>query len=124
MANHTTTCLGRKRFELSHRQFDHLMQLWFTAVDMASILGVSQSTIHRRFREFGMSMGRKYCVISNKHLDDIVRNITHLYPDYVQKLMQAHLKKRSIVVQQTRLKESMWQVDPFAHRGWIWLTRL
>ena len=85
VANRSTTCPGRPRFDLSRRQLDHLMELGFTAVDMASILGVSRSTIHRRFQEFGMSMGRKYCIISNEHLDDIVRSITHLYPDCGQK---------------------------------------
>ena len=113
VANRTTTCPGRPRFDLSRRQLDHLMELGFTAVDMASILGVSRSTVHRRFQEFGMSMGRKYFIISNEHLDNIVRSITHLYPDCGQKMMQGHLKERGIVVQQTRLRESMRRVDPF-----------
>ena len=79
---------------------------------MAIMIGVSRSTIARRLREFGMSMGTKFCVISDEDLDNIIRSIMQQYPECGQKMMQGHLKERGIVVQQTRVRESMRRTDP------------
>ena len=79
VANRTTTCPGRLRFELSRRQVDHLMELGFMAVDLASILGVSRSTVHREIQRIWNDHGRKYCVILNEHLDNIVKHYTSVF---------------------------------------------
>ena len=100
------TCPGRPRFDIRHEQLSHLIELGFTSVDIAIIIGVSRSTIARRLRDFGLSMERKYCVISNEDLDDIILNIIRQYPECGQKMMQGHLKERGIVVQQTRANKS------------------
>ena len=103
--------LGRPRFNISSEQLGNLIEIGFTSVDMAIMIGVSRSTIARRLREFGMSMGTKFCVISDENLDDIIRSIMQQYPECGQKMMQGHLKERGIV-QQTRVRESMRRTDP------------
>ena len=92
---------GRPKFNITCDQLNCLIELGFTSVDMAVIIGVSRSTIARRLREFGLAMERKFCVISDEDLDDIILSITQQYPDCGQKMMQGHLKERGIVVQQT-----------------------
>ena len=108
-----TSGAGRPRHDLDMRQLEHLIDLGFTAVDMAAIMGVSRSTVSRRLREYGLSMQRKYCAISDQDLDDIVLTIAQQYPDCGQKMMQGHLRERGIMVQQTRIRESMRRTDPY-----------
>ena len=99
--------------DTSKSVFNLYIDLGFTAVDVAAILGVSRSTICRRLRECGLSMQRKYCAISDQDLDDIVLTIAQQYPDCGQKMMQGHLRERGIMVQQTRIRESMRRIDPY-----------
>ena len=116
MIERTVCSPGRPKFNISSEQLGNLIELGFTSVDMAVMIGVSRSTIGRRLREFGMSMETKYCVISDEDLDDIVCSIIQQYPECGQKTMQGHLKERGIVVQQTRVRESMRRTDPFGTR--------
>ena len=112
MIERTICSPGRPKFNISSEQLGNLIEIGFTSVDMAIMIGVSRSTIARRLREFGMSMGTKFCVISDEDLDDIIRSIMQQYPECGQKMMQCHLKERGIVVQQTRVRESMRRTDP------------
>jgi Fe2+ transport system protein FeoA len=116
MIERTVCSPGRPKFNLSSEQLGNLIEIGFTSVDMAIMIGVSRSTIARRLREFGMSMGTKFCVISDEDLDDIIRSIMQQYPECGQKMMQGHLKERGIVVQQTRVRESMRRTDPSGTR--------
>ena len=74
--------------------------------------GFHKTTVREIAKEFGMSMGTKFCVISDEDLDDIICSIMQQYPECGQKMMQGHLKERGIVVQQTRVRESMRRTDP------------
>ena len=84
MIERTVCSPGRPKFNISSEQLGNLIELGFTSVDMAVMIGVSHSTIGRRFWEFGISMETKYCVISDEDLDDIVRSIIQ-YPECGQK---------------------------------------
>ena len=103
---------GRPSFDISSLQIEHLLELGFTAVDIAAVLGVSRSTISRRMRQYGLSVSRKYCCISDSNLDDTVRSISHQYPGCGNKMMAGHLRERGIVIQQTRIREALRRTDP------------
>ena len=103
-----TTCgPGRPPFDISCKQLECLLELGFTTVSMASILGVSRSTVARRMRDYALSASLKYCCISDNDLDDVVRSISQQYPGCGHKMMQGHLKARGIVFQQQRMRESL-----------------
>ena len=101
MADHSEqpSC-GRPFICISCEQLEYLIDLNFTAVSIAGILGVSRSTVYRRFKDYGLSIRNKYSSISDEMLDEIVQKILQQYPDCGQKMMSGHLKERGIVVQQ------------------------
>ena len=103
---------GRPPFVISCKQLEHLLELGFTTVSMASILGVSRSTVARRMRDYALSASLKYCCISDNDLDDVVRSTSQQYPGCGHKMMQGHLKARGIVLQQQRMRESLRRTDP------------
>ena len=113
MADHSEqpSC-GRPFICISCEQLEYLIDLNFTAVSIAGILGVSRSTVYRRFKDYGLSIRNKYSSISDEMLDEIVQKILQQYPDCGQKMMSGHLKERGIVVQQMRVRDSMRRTDP------------
>ena len=103
---------GRPKFIVSFAVLDLMVELGFSVVSIANILGVSRSTICRRLKEAGLSASQKYCCISNSDLDDVVQSIFHTFPNCGYKMMTGHLKERGITVQQFRVRESVRRVDP------------
>ena len=99
MADHSEqpSC-GRPFICISCEQLEYLIDLNFTAVSIAGILGVSRSTVYRRFKDYGLSIRNKYSSISDEMLDEIVQKILQQYPDCGQKMMSGHLKERGTVL--------------------------
>lgn len=97
---------GRPRFVISTSVLESMIELGFSVVSIANILGVSRSTICRRLKEAGMSASQNYCCISNPDLDD-VRSISVTFPNCGYKMMMGHLKERGITVQQFCVRESV-----------------
>ena len=108
----STGAPGRPRFVVGPSILESLIEIGFSAVSIGNILGVSRSTVCRRLREAGLSVSQKYCCISNTDLDDIIRSISHVFPNCGYKMMMGHLKERGITVQQFRVRESVRRVDP------------
>lgn len=106
----TYSCPGRPFFEISSQQLETLLELGFTTIAMANILGVFRSAVARRMRGFGLSASMKYCCIS----DDVlyVCCISKQYPGCGHKMMQGHLRAQEIVVQQVRMREALCRTDP------------
>lgn len=74
----------------------------------------------QKIQEFGMSMG-KYCVILNKHLDDIAQSITHLYLDCVRRYVRLP-KGTWYCCTVNKAKESIWQVYFCGKEMCFWLN--
>ena len=79
---------------------------------MASIVGVSLSTIRRRMTEFGISISSQYAQLSDEDLDELVSTIKDEFPTCGNKQMLGHLQSRGYRIQQTRVRESLMRVDP------------
>lgn len=108
----STGAPGRPRFIVGFSILESMIEIGFSAVSIANILGVSRSTICRRLREGGLSVSQKYCCVSDADLDDIIRSISHVFPNCGYKMMMGHLKERGITVQQFRVREAVRRVDP------------
>lgn len=72
----STTCsihgnVGRPRFEITREQMNFLVESGFTGPQIASIIGVSLSTVRRRMAYFGLSIGVQYTSIMDSELDDL-----------------------------------------------------
>lgn len=84
----------------------------FSVPDIAQTLGVSLSTIERRLHEFCIPARSFYSVIDDETLDRTIRDILRSFPSAGYCRMTGFLLSRGIKVQQERIRESMWRVDP------------
>ena len=79
---------------------------------MSRSLGVSESTIKRRMREYNFSITNKKTAVSDDDLDNIVRSIRRDFPNAGYRRVQSQLVLRNINVLQLRVGECMQRTDP------------
>ena len=82
---------GRPRLVINTAVLESMIELGFSVVSIANVLGVSRSTVCRSLTETGLSASQKYCCISNCDLDDVVQSISHAFPNCGYKMMMGHL---------------------------------
>ena len=72
--------VGRPMFEITRVQMNFLVKSGFTGPQIASIIGVSLSTVRRRITYFGLSISVQYTSIMDSELDDLVRERKQYFP--------------------------------------------
>ena len=65
---------GRPKFDIPQEQLQYLIDYEISMTKIAQALGVSKSTIKRRVREYGISVGPRV-VLDDSELDTLVRDI-------------------------------------------------
>ncbi|KAJ7337776.1 hypothetical protein OS493_007931 [Desmophyllum pertusum] len=111
---------GRKRYEITKDQVEHLRSLYFSWEAIAGILQVSVSTLQRRRKGFGLSDSVSfYSDLSDDELDEIYKSITgssttgHLNtPNIGRRRFIGALRSRGLNVQRWRISECLRRVDP------------
>ena len=103
---------GRPRLDVSSTQLEYLLRLGFCCPQIASILGVSLSTIRRRMTDFNLSVSSAYSQINDHELDVLVADIKHTFPNCGYRLMHGHLLNQGHRVTQMRIRDSLHRVDP------------
>ena len=104
--------VGRPRFEIPREQLQYLVDYEITIPEMSRALGVSESTIKRRMREYNISITDRRTAISDNDLDNIVRSIHRDFPNAGYRRVQSQLVLRNINVPQLRVRECMQRTDP------------
>lgn len=112
LETHLEGVRGRPRLVIPCETLQLLVEHNFTVPQMAHMLGVSPSTIHRRMTLYGLSIGATYSSLNDQELDDIVAGISHNYPMCGCKQMAGHLLAGGVRMQQSRIRESLRRVDP------------
>ncbi len=79
---------------------------------MASILGLSVSTIRRRMQEYDLTIASTYSSISDAQVDEMVAGAQRDFPGWGNRQMYEHLVSRGVRVQFQRVRESQSRVDP------------
>ena len=103
---------GRKRYEITKEQLEHLRSLYFSWEAIAGILQVSVSTLHRRREEFDLK-DSSFSDISDDELDEIYRSITGnsstglLTPNIGRRRFIGALRGRGLNVQRWRITECL-----------------
>ena len=103
---------GRKCYEITKDQVEHLRSLYFSWEAIAGILQVSVSTLQRRRKEFGLS-DSAYSEISDDELDEMYRGITGspttgiLTPNIGRRRFIGALRSRGLNVQRWRVTECL-----------------
>uniref|UniRef100_A0A1X7U1S5 Resolvase HTH domain-containing protein n=1 Tax=Amphimedon queenslandica TaxID=400682 RepID=A0A1X7U1S5_AMPQE len=72
------TLNGRPRFRIPKAQLEYLVENNFTALQMASIIGVSVRTIYRRLADFEVSLSSKYSNLTDDELDESVSSVQNM----------------------------------------------
>ena len=103
---------GRPRFDIRKAQLEYLLQMKFSCRKIASLIGVSRSTIRRRMDEYGLSVAALYSDISDHELDRIVSEIKRNFPNCGFRLMEGHLLRRGIRIPQHRVRDCFHRLDP------------
>ena len=103
---------GRLRFEISREKLEFFLEENFTSKDISCLLGVSESTVKRRIREFGINIRDGYCDFTDQQLDQLVSQFLNNFPNSGYRRMTGFLLSAGHRVQQLRVRESMRRVDP------------
>lgn len=104
---------GRPPLNISEQVLSGLLELEFTQVEIAQMLGCSTRTVHRRLVEFGLSRLTQYTTISDTELDVLVESFVSNFPTAGQKTLAGHLSTLGYRIQRFRIRESLYRVDPW-----------
>ncbi|PFX27789.1 hypothetical protein AWC38_SpisGene7463 [Stylophora pistillata] len=68
-------CKGRPSFNIPKEQLEMFLEYNFSVPQIAEMLGVSLSTIKRRFRDYDLSVSQTYSAIGDNELDEIIQQL-------------------------------------------------
>ena len=83
----TTGERGRPRIIIAKDQLEFLLDLGFKSGEIASLLGVSESTVKRRIREYETFVRQRYSNITDETLDGLVEELMREFPNCGYKRM-------------------------------------
>lgn len=75
------------------------------------MVSLSESTIQRRLRQFGLSVSNTYIHIDDKKLDESVQQFVKRFPNCGYRRMDGFLMSKEIRVTEKRIRESMRRVE-------------
>ena len=78
---------------------------------MATTIGCSQRTIHRRLDASGLSVRQSFTTISDDALDDLVSRINRDFPRHGYRNVDGHLLAQGVRVSHRRVRQSLARID-------------
>ena len=103
---------GQPSYYISCRQLEFLIGTHFTLPAIARLLDVSTTTVTRCMRAYGIGIRRLYSQVSDRRLNEVVREITLEFPSAGYRLIQSHLQTRGYRLTERRVRLSVAHVDP------------
>ena len=103
---------GRPRFSISQDQLEYLTGNDFPVQRIASMLGVSASTVRRRMTDFGLSISDTYTCISDEDLCSAILDIKKNSPNSGYRFVWSHFKAGGIKVPIHRVRLLCHRMDP------------
>ena len=100
---------GTPSFNIPKSMLEYHLQ-GFKIKDIASMLSVSESTVYRRMRSFGLS-ALDFSDICDEQLDRHLSELSKEFPFCGEELMAFLLRERGIKVQRMKLRDSIHRVD-------------
>ena len=107
-----TGSVGRPRYEIPEESLEMLIENRFTVPQIATMMGISVSTVRRRMSDIGIHIRDYYSTITDSELDQLVRSVQLQYPMCGNQQMQGHLINKGYRIQQARLRDSQRRIDP------------
>ena len=103
---------GRPCFNISCEQLTYFLNYQFSIADIAKALGVSQSTISRRMRAYGLSQRQYSPPLSDEELDSKVRGVLQEFPNAGYRRVISQLAVAGLRPSQIRVRQTMQRIDP------------
>lgn len=103
---------GRPKLLIERNQLEYLRSLQFTWSEIASLFGLSRSTLYRRRKECGIPLGRGFSECSDEELEAQVIDLKAQMPDVGEKMLRGALIAHGIMVGRERLRAIIHKVDP------------
>ena len=72
--------VGRPAFEIPRGQLQFLIESRFSVPQIAQLLGVSISTVHRRMSSYNLSICSTYSPMTDDQLDELVAAVQQQFP--------------------------------------------
>lgn len=110
--NESSTTAGRPKVNVDIEDIEFLLSLRFSYTKIATLLGISRSTLYRRLEEEGLSRYSKYSDITDYELDREMIEIKQDYPNDGERMLIGHLATRGIIVPRVRVRGSIHRIDP------------
>lgn len=107
-----TGLTGRPSFDIPRDVLEYLLDIHLSVPKIASIVGVSVSTIRRRMSEYELSVRDTYNRMSDQELDDVLSTANREFPTWGARQMYGYLISQDIRVQHRRVQESLSRIDP------------
>ena len=101
---------GSSEFVIPERVLRNLVDTGFLICDIAKILSVSESTIYRRMRIYGISKS-EFSDLSDEEVDIYVGKTVLEFPNCGETLLRQLLKQKGVNIQRWRLRDSLHRID-------------
>ena len=98
---------GRPRYDVQEAQLQFFVRYGFSISEMAKMLAVSQATINRRLRDYGISLSTKFCQMSDSELDELIKNVKQHFPRSGYRVMLGILHSMGYHIQEWRVRVIM-----------------
>ena len=95
---------GAPQFDIPKSILECYLDQDFTINEISKLLSVSESTIYRQMRHYGLSK-MEFSTITDQELDLQIKKITEEFPHWGESLIKQLLLKKYIKVQRWRLHE-------------------
>lgn len=89
--------LRKQQYEIPKETIEYFLEIGFSCVDISKMFGVSESTMCRRMRMYGLS-NMEFSDISEDYLDDIVSSAVNEYPNCGETMLRPILMQQNIKV--------------------------
>ena len=98
------------KFEIPKEVLEGFLDEEFLISEIATMLSVSESTIYRRMRSYGLRK-LEFSEITDEQLDINIRTIVKDFPFCGENMLKQLLLGKGIKVQRSRMRESIHRVD-------------
>ena len=105
-----SSCCGAPKFQIPKSVLENLLDEGFSINEISTLLSISESTVYRRMRTFGLSK-LAFSEISDDDLDRAVNHICQDFPRCGENKLKQVLGGKGIKVQRVRLRDSIHRVD-------------
>jgi hypothetical protein len=102
---------GKAKVYIEEEQLRYLVESGFKAKTISEMFDCSKRTIERKMKKYNLSL-RNYTIVCDDDLDNIIGEITSMFPSTGEKIISGRLRSHGIVVQRERIRQSLRRVDP------------